>query len=163
MSVGTSERSDVRDQPVPRTLAERTAALMVRRRKPVMLAWLVIILLAAPLAATVHTALSGAGWNAQGSQSEDVRYELREDFPALGAEAAVVVVQAPAGMAPDAAVGELVEALAGQTGVREITDPRSLPEEAAGATVVPAGSGRTRTLPSPQSMLNVKLSGEPSA
>ena len=46
---------------------------------------------AAPLALTLTGALSGAGWEAQGSTAQRVRDEIRRDFPHLGAEAPVVV------------------------------------------------------------------------
>ena len=62
-----------------------------RRRKTVVLIWLAVVLLAAPLAITLSGALSGAGWEAQGSTAQEVRDELRQDFPQLGAESAVVV------------------------------------------------------------------------
>ncbi len=55
----------------------------------------------APLAATLNGALSGAGWDAQGSISAEVREELRTSFPELGAEAAVVVYQQEAPIAGD--------------------------------------------------------------
>ncbi|SFC92941.1 MMPL family transporter [Streptomyces aidingensis] len=151
MSVGTSEplrdasggaRSPEQAER-RRTLADRTAAVMVRRRRPVMLLWLVIILAAAPLAATLSGALSGAGWTARGSESEQVRDELRRDFPELGAEAAVVVVQAPAGSEPDAAVGEIIAALDGREGVAGLTDPRTRPAEAG----LVSEDGRTALVP----------------
>ncbi len=53
--------------------------------------WLLIAFAAAPLALTLTGALSGAGWEAQGSTAQTVRDELRHDFPALGAENPVVV------------------------------------------------------------------------
>ena len=71
----------------------RLARFSGRRRKPVIFAWLVLIALAAPLALTLSSSLSGAGWEAQGSTAQKVRDELRRDFPQAGAEAAVVVYQ----------------------------------------------------------------------
>ena len=66
-----------------------------------MIVWLVATLLAAPLALTLGGALSGAGWEAQGSTSVTVRDELRRDFPQLGAEAAVVVYHQDTPIAED--------------------------------------------------------------
>ena len=43
--------------------------------------WLVVVLAAAPLALTLTSGLSGAGWEAQGSVANQVRDELRADFP----------------------------------------------------------------------------------
>jgi RND superfamily putative drug exporter len=130
MSVGTSEPVRTSEPPGPRTWAERTAALLVRRRRAVMLAWLAVVVVAAPLAATVSGALSGAGWSASGSQSEQVRQELRHDFESLGAEAAVVVVHVAAPQQRDAAVQSVITGLHGTAGVAAITDPRAEPQQA---------------------------------
>ena len=69
------------------------AHFSVARKKTVMLIWLIVVLAAAPLAITLTKALSGAGWEAQGSEAQIVRDELRKNFPQLGAEAAMIVVQ----------------------------------------------------------------------
>ena len=45
--------------------------------------WVLLALAAAPLAVSVYSALSGAGWDAQGSTAQTVRQELRRDFPTL--------------------------------------------------------------------------------
>ena len=74
------------------TLFGRLARFSVRRRRPIMLAWLILTVAAAPLAIGVSSALSGAGWEAQGSIAQTVRDELRADFPMVGAESAIVVV-----------------------------------------------------------------------
>lgn len=136
MSVGTSEPVRTQEPPGRRTLGDRTAAFMVHKRKLVMLVWLVIVLAAAPLAATLNGALSGAGWNASGSESEQVRTELRKDFAALGAEAAVVVVHVPAKGERDAAVDAVIKEVDGRDAVKEITDPREQPRR-------PGSSART--------------------
>jgi len=129
MSVGTSLSAPASASP-PRTLADRTAALVVRRRRLIIIGWLVLIAVCVPLAATLAGALSGAGWNAAGSDSEQVRQELRRDFAQLGAEAAVVVVNAgdPAGREPAAA--QVVAALRGHPDVRAVTDPAGQPAQA---------------------------------
>jgi RND superfamily putative drug exporter len=69
----------------------RLGRFSATHRRWVMIVWLVATLLAAPLALSLTGALSGAGWEAQGSTAVKVRDELRRDFPTLGAEAAVVV------------------------------------------------------------------------
>ena len=69
----------------------RLARFSATHRRAVMIVWLIATIAAAPLAVTLTGALSGAGWEAQGSTSMKVRDELRRDFPQLGAEAAVVV------------------------------------------------------------------------
>ena len=74
--------------------------------------WLVVVFIAAPLALTFSGALSGAGWEAQGSTAQQVRDEMRQDFPRLGAEDPVVVYHQSTPIAEDPAafqslVGEL--------------------------------------------------------
>lgn len=68
------------------------ARTSVRYKKTVMLVWLAIVVGAAPLAISLTSALSGAGWDAQGSEAQAVRNELRTRFPQVGAEAAMIVV-----------------------------------------------------------------------
>lgn len=58
-----------------------------------MLLWLLVVVAAAPLAVSLTGALSGAGWDAQGSEAQAVRQELRNKFPQIGAEAAMIVVE----------------------------------------------------------------------
>jgi uncharacterized membrane protein YdfJ with MMPL/SSD domain len=77
--------------PDERALFSRLAASMARHRRAVILVWLLVTIAAAPLAITLTKALSGAGWDAKGSTAEQVRMELRDDFPAFGAENPIVV------------------------------------------------------------------------
>jgi len=95
----------------------RLARFSAHRRRMVMVAWLVGVLAAAPLALGLSGALSGAGWEAQGSTAQEVRDELRVDFPELGAESAVVVYHqsSPIGRDP-AGVRGLVADLQGAPG-----------------------------------------------
>ncbi len=96
-----------------------------------MLVWLVATLLAAPLALTLTGALSGAGWEAQGSMSVKVRDELRRDFPQVGAEAAVVVYRQPDTIRSDpSGLRALVADLQGAPGTAQVVDPLSRPAEA---------------------------------
>ena len=53
--------------PDPKAWFSRLAAFSARRRRFVIGFWLVVTLAAAPLAITLNGALSGAGWEAQGS------------------------------------------------------------------------------------------------
>ena len=79
------------EAPDPRRWFARLAAFSARHRRAVIVTWLVVAFAAAPLALTLSGALSGAGWEAQGSTAQQVRDELRKDFPGLGAESPVVV------------------------------------------------------------------------
>jgi RND superfamily putative drug exporter len=107
------------------------ARLSVLHRKAMIAFWAVLTIAAAPLALTLTSALSGAGWEAQGSTAVDVRDELRRDFPQAGAEAAMVVVvqSAPIADAPDA-VKSLAAALMDAPGSAGAIDPTSMPAEA---------------------------------
>ena len=93
--------------------------------------WAAIVVCAAPLAVTLTGALSGAGWEAQGSTAQNVRDEIRRDFPALGAEAAVVVYRQEATIASDpSGVRILVDALTNSPGAAGLVDPLAAPAEA---------------------------------
>jgi RND superfamily putative drug exporter len=106
----------------------RTAA---RRPRRTLLLWLVVVLAAAPLALTLTGALSGAGWEAQGSSAQKVRDEMRRDFPQLGAEAAVVAYRQDRPVKDDpAGLRALLAALQGSPGTRSVIDPLAQPAAA---------------------------------
>jgi RND superfamily putative drug exporter len=112
-------------------LLARIGMFSAKHPQAMILTWLVVVLAAAPLAVTLTGALSGAGWEAQGTTSQEVRDELREDFASLGAEAAYVVVQQPNPVADDpSAVVALLAALQAAPGAAAVVDPLSLPPEA---------------------------------
>lgn len=130
--------------PDERALFARLAAFMVRHRRVVILVWALVTIAAAPLAITLNGALSGAGWDAKGSTAQAVRAELREQFPALGAENPVVVYQQETPIVDDpSGLVALVSALTGGPRVESVTDPLSLPPEA--GLVSP--DGRTALVP----------------
>lgn len=109
----------------------RLARFSARHRRMVIVAWLVVTLGAAPLALTLTGALSGAGWEAQGSTATAVRDELRTDFPELGAEAAMVVYRQETPLADDTSgLLALVESLQGAPGTTSVVDPTQMPPEA---------------------------------
>jgi putative drug exporter of the RND superfamily len=106
--------------------------------------WLLIVVVSAPLALTLTTALSGAGWEAQGSTAQLVRDELRRDFPQLGAESAVVVYRQPQPISQDpSGVRALVAGLTGSPGTAQVVDPLTQPTEAG----LIAPDGRTAMVP----------------
>ncbi|HVT75812.1 MAG TPA: MMPL family transporter [Acidimicrobiales bacterium] len=109
----------------------RLAAFSARRRRLVIGLWLLVTLAAAPLAITLNGALSGAGWEAQGSTAQQVRDELRRDFPALGAENPVVVYRQPTPITQDpAGLRALVAALGHAPRATSVADPLTLPATA---------------------------------
>ena len=102
-----------------------------RHPRRVLLVWTLVVLLAAPLAATLTSALSGAGWEAQGSTADEVRDELRRDFPQLGAEAAIVAYRQDTPIAEDpSGLQALVAGLQGSPGTTSVIDPLVQPVEA---------------------------------
>lgn len=109
----------------------RLARFSVRRRRWVIAVWLVVVLAAAPLALTLTNGLSGAGWEAQGSVANQVRDELRADFPELGAESAIVVYHQEQPIAADpSGLTAVVDQLRGAPGAASVQDPLQLPPEA---------------------------------
>ena len=109
----------------------RLARFSATHRRAVIVVWLIATIAAAPLAVTLTGALSGAGWEAQGSVSAEVRDEIREDFPELGAEAAIVVVDQDAPFSSDpTALASVVRDLDGAPGAASVLDPLSQAPEA---------------------------------
>ncbi len=100
------------------------------KKKTVMLLWLILTVAAAPLAISLTSALSGAGWDAQGSEAQLVRNELRTQFPQVGAEAAMIVVQqdAPVTEAPET-VQKLAQGAQTAPGSAGAMNPLELPKE----------------------------------
>jgi RND superfamily putative drug exporter len=132
------------DDPSADKLLARIGRAAGRRPRRVMLIWLVVVLVAAPLALTLTSALSGAGWEAQGSTAEEVRDELRSDFPELGAEAAVVAYRQDTPIAEDPdGLASLVAGLQGSEGTTTVVDPSTAPPEA--GLISP--DGRTALVP----------------
>jgi RND superfamily putative drug exporter len=125
-------------------LLARIGRAAARRPRRVVVAWVVVAALAAPLALTLSGALSGAGWDAQGSTAAQVRDELRRDFPTLGAESAIVVFHQPAPVAGDpTTLARVVGALANAPGASSVVDPARAPPAA--GLVSP--DGRTALIP----------------
>jgi len=121
----------VSEPPDPRRLFARLAAFSARRRRAVIVTWLLVAFAAAPLALSLSGALSGAGWEAQGSIAQLVRDELRKDFPGLGAESPVVVYHQSTPIAQDpAGLQRLVQQLAKGPKVQRVADPLQLPATA---------------------------------
>ena len=146
MSVTTTVPVDHEPSPCPdeRALFSRLAAFMARHRRAVIAVWLLVALAAAPLALTLTGSLSGAGWDAQGSTAEAVRNELRQDFPALGAEDPVVVFHQDVPIAEDpSGLTALVAALDAGPRVTAVVDPLALPPEAG----LVSADGRTALIP----------------
>ena len=132
-----STNADPAPSPIARLHGQESAGLLARigrysatHSRRVLLVWVVVVAVAAPLAITLTSALSGAGWEAQGSTAQKVRDEIRRDFPELGAEAAVVAYRQKTPMATDpSGVEKLLDALAISPGTDGVIDPLRAPAE----------------------------------
>jgi len=128
----------------PDGLLARVARASGRRPRRMLAVWALVVALAGPLALTLTDALSGAGWEAQGSTAQAVRDELRRDFPQLGAEAAVVAYHQSGPISEDPrGVQRLVAGLQGAPGSTIVVDPLAAPAEAG----LIARDGRTALVP----------------
>ena len=106
--MATSARPDLAHEPLTDPDRPHAAGWLARlgrfsakRRRPVLVVWFVLTVVAAPLAPSLTSTLSGAGWDPQGTIAAEVRDELRSDFAALGAEAAIVGAGQDAPIADD--------------------------------------------------------------
>jgi len=115
------------------------ARFSVAKKKTVMLLWAILTIAAAPLAISLTSALSGAGWDAQGSEAQMVRNELRTQFPQVGAEAAMIVVQ----------LDESVQ-----------TNSRSVQTLAQGASTAPGSAGAMNPLEMPKESGLISMDGK---
>ena len=109
------------------------------KKKTVMLLWAILTVAAAPLAISLTSALSGAGWDAQGSEAQIVRNELRTQFPQVGAEAAMIVVQ------QDQSVQ---------------TSPQAVQTLATGASTAPGSAGAMNPLEMPKESGLISMDGK---
>src|SRR4051812_30940323 len=81
----------------------RLGAWAADHRKAIVIAWCGLVLVLGALAPFADSALSGAGWEALGSESVAARHALEPDFPGRGTYALSVVVAGPrAGIADPA-------------------------------------------------------------
>ena len=130
--------------PDERALFSRLAAFSARHRRAVITVWLLVAFLAAPLAMSLTGALSGAGWEAQGSTAQKVRDEIRRDFPQLGAEDPMVVYHQSTPIAKDpSGLTALVAALEKESHTTAVVDPTQMPPTA--GLISP--DGRTALVP----------------
>jgi RND superfamily putative drug exporter len=112
----------------------RYAATHVRA---VVLAWVGIAVVLGALAPRVETALSGAGWQANGSQSVAVRSIVQKRFEGTSSSALLVVLHSPSLRAADPAFAGAVRrvegVLRGDAAIASVTPP------SAGASISPDG------------------------
>ena len=125
------------------------ARWVTAHRKAVIIFWVLLILGAAPLALTVNGVLSGAGWDAAGSESAVVRDEIGAEFPDFFIENSIVVYQQETPILDDpSGLAALVTALQSAPETTVLIDPLSLPADS--GMISP--DGRT-------AMVQVRLAG----
>jgi RND superfamily putative drug exporter len=98
----------------------------------VVAAWVVIAIGLGTLAPRAEKALSGAGWEATGSESVHARSLINTNFHGLGSYGLTVVVHAPDGTVSDPTFARVVAAV----------EARLKREPAVAAVAAPRGGGR---------------------
>ena len=73
----------------------RLGRLMATHRRAVAISWLVVVVALGAFAPRVETALSGAGWQASGSQSVQARDLIQANFGGQSSNALMVVLHSP--------------------------------------------------------------------
>lgn len=99
-----------------------------RNRKAVFALWLLIVVVLGIFAPNVEKALSGAGWQADGSQSLQVRTITQEYFSGASSSAIEVVVHDGAGIETTAAQSVIAKAeqvLRGDARIKAVLAPRA--------------------------------------
>jgi putative drug exporter of the RND superfamily len=106
----------------------RLGRFAATHRRAVFITWALIAVGLGVLAPRVETALSGAGWQANGSESVKVREQTERDFGGVGAYALQVVVHSGQLTSADPAFRQSVAAvgrtLAADPAVRDVIAPR---------------------------------------
>ncbi|HTS72623.1 MAG TPA: MMPL family transporter [Gaiellaceae bacterium] len=96
--------------------------------RAVSIAWLVVAVVLAAFAPKVETALSGAGWQANGSQSVQARALIQRDFAGLSSSALMVVVHSARQTTADPGFNSTVQRvehiLAGDSRVASVQAPQ---------------------------------------
>ena len=97
--------------------------------RAVLVAWIVVVVGLGVLAPRVETALSGAGWEASGSQSVQARELINRNFGGQSSAALMVVVHSPGARVGDprftATVDRVVAVLRSDGRVASVAKPRS--------------------------------------
>jgi putative drug exporter of the RND superfamily len=97
--------------------------------KAVLIGWLALALALGFFAPRVESALSGAGWEASGSQSVQARTLIERDFQGQGAYALMTVIHSPAKRVGDPAFQQAIanaqRTLRGDAAVRSVSAPRA--------------------------------------
>ena len=106
-------------------------------RRKVFVAWALIALALGVFAPRAEHALSGAGWEATGSESVDARAVADRDFGGQSSYALMVAVEPP----DRGAIAEVRQTLAGHEDVASVTRPQLSPDESVAVVMGGAGAG----------------------
>jgi putative drug exporter of the RND superfamily len=97
--------------------------------KAVLIGWLALALALGVFAPRVESALSGAGWEASGSQSVQARTLIERDFRGQGAYALITVIHSPTKRVGDPAfqrtIANVRRTLRADAAVRSVSAPRA--------------------------------------
>ena len=115
----------------------RVGAWAADHRRAVAIAWCGVVLVLGALAPFADRALSGAGWEASGSESVAARDELERSFPGRGSYALSVVV---AGRHADGAIARVGDVLRSDPAVSGVLAPRRSPDRSTAVVVGLAGA-----------------------
>jgi putative drug exporter of the RND superfamily len=121
----------------------RLGRFAANRRRGVFATWALIALSLGLLAPGVETALSGAGWEANGSESVRAREQIQREFGGAGAYALQVAVHSPAGAgipAFDRTVAAVERVLAADPAVGTVVSPRGSSLAGGGRTAIVVGT-----------------------
>ncbi len=131
----------------------RLGAWMADHFRAVLVAWIVVAVGLGVLAPRVEHALSGAGWEASGSQSVEARTLIDANFGGQSSAALMVVVHSPDAIATDprftATVGRVVGILRADSRVASVALPReglSISEDGHTAIVSAGANGSTTVM-----------------
>ncbi len=125
----TAARHDDAATTITQSRLGRLGAWAADHRRAIVIAWCGVVLVLGALAPFADRALSGAGWEALGSESVAARHALEPDFAGRGTYALSVVVAGPrAGIADPAmrsTMARVRAVLRGDAAVSGVLEPRA--------------------------------------
>jgi RND superfamily putative drug exporter len=132
MASSDGDRAETRLWSAGRSRFYRFGAFAVRRRRRVVLAWVVLFLAMGPLLGKLNARLSQGGFEVPGSQSDEVRLAIQKDFKGQYEFNDTLVMHSDSLTADDpqfqAAFAAIRDALLKAPGVGDVKDPYSLPQ-----------------------------------
>ncbi|MGW5076018.1 MMPL family transporter [Rhodococcus sp. NPDC004095] len=118
-------------------LMARLGATMADRFKLVVIAWIAVVVALGAAAPSVFSSLAGAGWQADGSESVQVRELAQQHFGGTGSDALQVVVHSETHTVDDpemaAAIAGVTDVLNADSRISEVVPPQP------GMTISPDG------------------------